>query len=161
MKKKSSVIISDDSVRFRGVAREDLGDARQFATCSWHLMNNAKKQEKGWDEKKLFWPYQGARTQFERAERWECLRRRLPRAALVHLQPTIQIIFERFRVENWAHAIGTQCISWIENDRRGIKSRDNRRAPWQTNDDQIRTFSAYHGLIFGSNSYLKQRRTKL
>ena len=86
MKKKSSVAISDDSVRFRGVAREDLGEARQFATCSWHLMNNAKKQGKGWDEKKLFWPYQGARTQLERAERWERLRQRLPRAAFESLE---------------------------------------------------------------------------
>lgn len=36
MKKKSSVVISDDNVQFRGVAPEALANDRQFATCSWH-----------------------------------------------------------------------------------------------------------------------------
>ena len=71
MKKESSVVISDDSTAFRGAARQELGNDRRFATCSWHMMYNAKKKGKGWDEKTLFWPYQGARTEVERAARWE------------------------------------------------------------------------------------------
>lgn len=71
MKKKSSVVISDDSTAFRGAARRALGNDRRFGTCSWHVMYNAKKKGKGRDEKTLFWPYQGARTEVERAARWE------------------------------------------------------------------------------------------
>jgi hypothetical protein len=85
MKKKSSVVISDDNDRFRRIARQVLGNDRRFATCSWHMMNNAKKVGKGWDEKTLFWPYQGARTQFERDGHWEELRRVLPPGAFASL----------------------------------------------------------------------------
>ena len=64
MKKKGSVVICGDNDRFRRITRQVLGNDRLFATCSWHMMNNAKEVGKGWDEKTLFWPYQGARTQF-------------------------------------------------------------------------------------------------
>jgi len=85
MKKKSSVLISDDNPAFQRIARQELGNDRRFATCSWHMMNNAKKAGKGWDEKTLFWPYVGARTQFERDGHWEELRRVLPAGAFASL----------------------------------------------------------------------------
>ena len=50
------------------------------------MMYNAKKKGKGWDDKMLFWPYQGVRTELERAERWEELRRNLPPPALDSLR---------------------------------------------------------------------------
>jgi len=86
MKKESSVVISDDSTAFRGAARQELGNDRRFATCSWHMMYNAKKKGKGWDEKTLFWPYQGARTEVERAARWAELGEALPPSAFESLR---------------------------------------------------------------------------
>ena len=86
MKKKLSVVISDDNDAFRNVARQVLGNDRQFATCSWHMMYNAKNKGKGWDDKTLFWPYQGARTELERAERWEDVRQNLPPRAFESLR---------------------------------------------------------------------------
>ncbi|CAL6337918.1 unnamed protein product [Bathycoccus prasinos] len=50
------------------------------------MMYNAKKEGKGWDGKTLFWPYQGARTELERAKRREELRRVLPGSAFESLR---------------------------------------------------------------------------
>ena len=86
MKKKRSVVISNDNSAFRNVARQVLGNDRRFATCSWYMMYNAKKKGKGWDDKTLFWPYQGAQTELERAERWEELLQNLPRGAFESLR---------------------------------------------------------------------------
>jgi len=49
-------------------------------------MYNAKKKGKGWDETALFWPYQGARTEVERAARWEQLGEALPPSAFESLR---------------------------------------------------------------------------
>ena len=60
MKEESSVIISDDCSAFHNAAHAMLGNGRRLASCAWHVMSNAKKNRGGWDEKKLFWPYQQA-----------------------------------------------------------------------------------------------------
>ena len=58
MKEKVSVVISDDVSAFHNAAKAALGNDRRLASCAWHVMSNAKKKRGGWDEKKLFWPYQ-------------------------------------------------------------------------------------------------------
>jgi hypothetical protein len=62
-------------------------------------MYNAKKKGKGWDDKTLFWPYQGARSELERAVWWEALRRNLPPRALESLR--IQIVKEENGAFSW------------------------------------------------------------
>ena len=49
-------------------------------------MSNAKKKRGGWDEKKLFWPYQQARTLLARDMKWNVLMRKIPREAAAYLR---------------------------------------------------------------------------
>jgi len=86
MKEESSVVISDDVDAFHNAAHVALGNARRLASCAWHVMSNAKKKRGGWDEKKLFWPYQQARTLLARDMKWNAMMQQLPPEAFAHLR---------------------------------------------------------------------------
>ena len=86
MKEKESVVISDDVGAFHNAAKAALGNGRRLASCAWHVMSNAKKKRGGWDEKKLFWPYQQARTPLTRDMKWAAMMNKIPPEAAAYLR---------------------------------------------------------------------------
>ena len=79
-------MISDDVGAFHSAAKAALGNDRRLASCAWHVMSNAKKKRSGWDTKKLFWPYQQARTLLARDMKWNALMRKIPPEAATSLR---------------------------------------------------------------------------
>ena len=71
---------------FQNSGKAALGNDQRLASCAWHVMSNAKKKRGGWDEKKLFWPYQQARTPLTRDMKWAAMMNKVPPEAAAYLR---------------------------------------------------------------------------